>query len=715
MIKLKTLLQLCFHRSKFFQPRFHYRTLNSSVAHQKVDPSIAYINFISSNPLFSLLGLCRNLSSLKELHSSLIVDGQSTQLNLQTKLVSLYGSLGDMESARLVFDQMPNPDIFSFKVMIRWYFINDLHFETIGFYKCLRKCLKENDNVVFSIVVKACTELRDIDEGRKVHCHIVKAGSPDSFILTSLVDMYAKCGNVKCSRRVFDDIVGRDVVSWTSMIVAYVQNDCAEEALVLFNRMRSGLIEGNQHTFGSIISACTKLRALHQGKWVHGYAIKNGIDLNPHLVTSLVDMYVKCGAILDARSAFDELSTVDLVSWTAMVVGYSQNGYPNEAIVLFTDMKRIDILPNSVTISSVISSCSQLGDREIGKAIHCVGVKLGLEDGNVRNALVDMYAKCEMIEDARYLFDSYSNKDLVTWNSIINGYGQSGRSYEVMKLFHRMRSEGFHPDAVTLVILLSCFASFGDLRIGSSLHAYSIKRSLSCDNNVYIGTALLHFYAKCGKQEAARRVFDGMGEKNTVSWNALIGGYGMQGDCNSSIAVFNEMLKENLDPNDATFTAILSACSHTGTFEGWKFFDLMCREFEFVPKMDHYGCLVDLLARSGRLEEAFDFIRNMPVKPDVSLIGSFLHGCSMHSRFDLGEVAVRWMFDQHPIDASYYVLGSNLYASDGRWSGVFEVRELMKLKDLSKLPGCSLELHNASSGLNHAAPLKFFHTCSFHH
>ncbi|GJX09314.1 pentatricopeptide repeat-containing protein [Tanacetum coccineum] len=490
------------------------------------------------------------------------------------------------------------------------------------------------DNVVFTIVVKACTDMRDLSAGRKVHCDIVKAGGPDGFVLTSLVDMYAKCGEVKCSKRVFDGIVDRDVVSWTSMIVAYVQNGCGEEALVLFNRMRSGLVEGNQHTFGSVVTACTKLRALHQGKWVHGYAIKTGVELNSHLVSSLVDMYVKCGAILDARSAFDELFSADLVTWTAMIVGYTQNGYPNEAIELFTNRKYSDILPNSIAISSVISACAQLSNPKLGRAIHCHGVKLGLEDGNVINALTDMYAKCEINKDARYLFDSLTDKDVVTWNSIINGYAHIGCTNEVTRLFHHMRSEDFRPDETTLVTLLSCFASFGDLQVGSSLHAYSIKGLLSYDN-VYINTSLLHFYAKCGELKLARRVFDGMGEKNTISWNALINAYGMQGDRSGSIAVFSNMVKENLDHTDATFTAILSACSHTGTVEGWKFFDSMCQDCDFVPKMSRYGCSVDLLARSGRLEEAFNFIKKMPVQPDVSIFGSFLHGCSMHSRWKM--------------------------------------------------------------------------------
>ena len=171
--------------------------------------------------------------------------------------------------------------------------MNDLNEDIIRFFTCLRKCLRECDNVVFTIVLKACCELRNINEGRKVNCEIVKVGSPDSIMLMALVDMYAKCGEVGSYCEVFDEILDRNAVSWMSMIVGYVQNDCQEEGLVLFNRLRKRLVEGNEFTVGSLVTTCTKLRALHQGKWVHGYVIKSSIEFNSFLVTALLDMYVK--------------------------------------------------------------------------------------------------------------------------------------------------------------------------------------------------------------------------------------------------------------------------------------------------------------------------------------------------------------------------------------------------------------------------------------
>lgn len=657
----------------------------------EIDRTIASIQSISSNPCFSLLGICKTVSSLRKIHALLVVHGLSEDLLCETKLVSLYGSFGHVECARLMFDRIRNPDLYSWKVMIRWYFLNDSYSEIVQFYNTrLRKCLNEYDNVVFSIVLKACSELRETDEGRKLHCQIVKVGSPDSFVLTGLVDMYAKCREVEDSRRVFDEILDRNVVCWTSMIVGYVQNDCLKEGLVLFNRMREGLVEGNQYTLGSLVTACTKLGALHQGKWVHGYVIKSGFDLNSFLVTPLLDLYFKCGDIRDAFSVFDELSTIDLVSWTAMIVGYAQRGYPREALKLFTDERWKDLLPNTVTTSSVLSACAQTGSLNMGRSVHGLGIKLGLEDATFENALVDMYAKCHMIGDARYVFETVFDKDVIAWNSIISGYTQNGYAYEALELFDQMRSDSVYPDAITLVSVLSASASVGAYRVGSSLHGYAIKAGL-LSGSVYVGTALLNFYAKCGDAESARVIFDEMGEKNTITWSAMIGGYGIQGDCSMSLELFGDMLKEKLEPNEVIFTTILSACSHSGMLgEGWRYFNTMCQVYNFVPSMKHYACMVDLLARAGRLEEALDFIEKIPIQLDVSLLGAFLHGCRLHSRFDLGEVAVRRMLELHPDKACYYVLMSNLYASEGRWSQANQVMELMKQRGLAKLPGWSL-------------------------
>lgn len=590
--------------------------------------------------------------------------------------------------------------------MIRAYFLNDTPSGVVSLYRLMRLSLHPtpHDYVLFSIVFKSCAESRDFQTLTITHCHFVKSLPSDSFVLTCLVDAYAKFARVDEATRAFDEIhENDDVVSWTSMIVAYVQNDCAREGLTLFNRMREAFVDGNEFTVGSLVSACTKLNWLHQGKWVHGFVIKNGICVNSYLTTSLLNMYVKCGNIQDACKVFDESSSSsydrDLVSWTAMIVGYSQRGYPHLALELFKDKKWSGILPNSVTVSSLLSSCAQLGNSVMGKLLHGLAVKCGLDDHPVRNALVDMYAKCGVVSDARCVFEAMLEKDVVSWNSIISGFVQSGEAYEALNLFRRMGLELFSPDAVTVVGILSACASLGMLHLGCSVHGLALKDGLVV-SSIYVGTALLNFYAKCGDARAARMVFDSMGEKNAVTWGAMIGGYGMQGDGNGSLTLFRDMLEELVEPNEVVFTTILAACSHSGMVgEGSRLFNLMCGELNFVPSMKHYACMVDMLARAGNLEEALDFIERMPVQPSVSVFGAFLHGCGLHSRFELGGAAIKKMLELHPDEACYYVLVSNLYASDGRWGMVKQVREMIKQRGLNKVPGCSsveMDLQNDS-------------------
>lgn len=610
-------------------------------------------------------------------------------LSCATKLVSLYGALGYTKDARLVFDQIPDPDFYSCKVMLGCYVLQKESLEVINLYGFVWK--HGYDDIVFSKALKACTELQDLENGEKIHCQIVKVASPDNIVLTGLLDMYAKCGEIKSAHRVFGELTLRNVVSWTSMIAGYVKNDLQREGLALFNRMREESVSGNEFTYGTLVTACTKLGALHQGKWFHGCLIKSGIELSSCLVTSLLDMYVKCGDINNARRVFSEHSHVDLVMWTAMIVGLTHNGRANEALSLFQRMKGVGIKPNCVTIASVVPGCGLVGNLELGRSIHGLSIKVGLWDTNVANALVHMYAKCNQNRDARYVFEMESEKDLVAWNSIISGFSQNGSVHEALFLFHLMNSESsVTPNGVTVASLFSACASLGSLAIGSSLHAFSLKLGFLASSSVHVGTALLDFYAKCGDAESARAVFDTIEDKNTITWSAMIGGYGKQGDTKESLELFAEMLKKQQKPTESTFTSILSACSHTGMVnEGKKYFSSMYKDYNFTPSTKHYTCMIDMLARAGELEQALDVIEKMPIPPDVRCFAAFLHGCGMHSRFDLGEIVIKKMLDLHPDDASYYVLVSNLYASDGSWSQAREVRNLMKQRGLSKIAGHS--------------------------
>ncbi|KAH0461642.1 hypothetical protein IEQ34_009217 [Dendrobium chrysotoxum] len=667
----------CRSRGLFHPSKFHLRTY--STEYSRTVPG----------KILSLLDSCTNLFSLRKSHALLFVNGLAKNLSFQTKLLTSYAGLGDAKCARMVFDKLTDPDLYSYKAMMKSYLMNDCYLDAINLYGRFREFLLVQDNVLFSLVLNACIKLLDLNEGKKLHCHITKVGNPDNFLLNTMIDMYAKCGDLKSACILFDTISERDVVSWTTIISGLVQNDRAEEGLILFNNMRLAGVEPSEYTMGSILSACSSLDALVQGRWIHGYVLKKGMAMNSFIGSALLDVYVKCGEVTDAYAVFDGLDYVDLVSWTAMVVGYTQNGCAADALKLFSNPKWAGIMPNSITIASVLSASAQLSNLNLGRSIHMLGIKLGVEDYNVViNAIVDMYAKCGAIKEAEYVFQRMAWKDLVTWNAMMAGYSQNNFGSEALLLFHKMRFAGYLPDAVTIVNALSASASICSLYIGGSFQAYAIKVSFL--SNIYVSTALLNFYNKCGDLTSAREVFDEMRNKNAVTWCAMMGGYGLQGDSSTSLDLLQKMLMEDLKPNDVTFTSILSTCSHTGMVEeGKELFDRMSKQYDVVPSMKHYACMVDMLVRAGQLEEAVEFMERMPVNAEISMWGALLHGCRVHSRLDLGEKALRKVMEMKPDTPDYYVLLSNLYASDQRWDEALKIRKLMKQNRLIKSPGSS--------------------------
>eukprot|EP01018_Ginkgo_biloba_P037492 Gb_02031 [translate_table: standard] len=502
--------------------------------------------------------------------------------------------------------------------------------------------------------------------------------------------MYAKCGNLENARLVFEKMSDRDVVPWTAMIAGYTQNGHANEALTLFGQMHLAGMKPNPITMSSVLPACARLQALQQGKWIHDYIIRSGIELDVYVGTALIDMYVKCGCIESARQVFDDMSKRNECSWNSMIAGYAQNGDANEALALFHQMQLAGMTPNAVTMVSVLSTLAHSDDLQQGKRVHDYIIRTGFESNVfVGSALIDMYTKCGSIGIARQVFEKLSERDVVSWTAMIAGYAQNGYANEALTLFHQMKLAGVIPDSATMVSVLSACAHLGALQQGKLIHDYIIRCGLESD--VFVGTALIDMYAKCGSVDIARKCFDKMSERDVVSWNAMIAGYGMHGHGEDALVVFSHMQQIGMKPNWVTFICVLCACSHAGLVnEGSQNFGRMKRDYCITPKMKHYACMVDLLGRAGHLDEAEDFIKKMPLEPDASVWGALLGACRIHCNVELGVLVAGRLFDLEPEDAGYYVLVSNIYAAAGRWDSVAKVRTIMKDRGLKKTPGCSL-------------------------
>eukprot|EP01018_Ginkgo_biloba_P038372 Gb_05116 [translate_table: standard] len=651
-------------------------------------------NVCDTDTCASLLQACANTNQLLQVHAHMLRTGLNQNIKLLTKLITMYAVCGSMENARALFDKAYKPNVYLWNAMIRGYAKNGNSEEALRlFYHMLRAGIQP-DKFVFISGIKACANLSALEEGMEIHDDIMKAGfESDIFVGTALVDMYVKCGSIDSARQLFDRMYERDTLSWNAMVAGYAENGLACEALTCFKEMQLQGVKPNSFTVMSVILACAQLSALQQGKSIHGYTIRNGIE-SDIVRTALMDMYAKCGSIDTASQLFDKLSERDIVAWSAIISCYAQNGHAKEALILFNKMQRRDIKPNMVTMASILPACAHLSALQKGKQIHGYIIRNGFESVAVDTALIDMYAKCGSIYFARQWFDKMCKRDVVSWNAMIAGYNQNGHFNKALTLFNEIQLQDLKPNSTTLVSILPACANLSALQRGKRIHGYIIKSGFELDAVVL--TALIDMYAKCGNIEFARQLFDKMFQRNLVSWNAIILGYGMHGHGEDALALFSKMQQTGMKPDHVTFIGVLSACSHAGLVdEGWQYFDCMSREYGLEPKVEHYACLVDLLGRAGHLDEAYNFVKAMPLEPDAVVWGALLGACRIHGNTVLGEHVAEQLFELEPENVGCYVLLSNIYADAGRWDDVAKVRTLMKDRGLKKTPGCSLiEVNN---------------------
>eukprot|EP01018_Ginkgo_biloba_P034625 Gb_37253 [translate_table: standard] len=507
----------------------------------------------------------------------------------------------------------------------------------------------------YAWLLQDCITKKALFDGKLVHAHIIQNGFKWEEIIVgnSLATIYAKCGNMVDARRVLDQMPERDVVSWTAMIAAYARNGFAEDALTLFYQMQLTGIQPNQFTFASVLPACVNSAVL---KGVHEEIIKSGLQFNVFVGNALVDVYAKAGNVENARDLFDKMPQRNVVSWNSMIAGYAQKGQVDEAMKLFQKMPE---------------------------------------------------------------------RNVVSWTTVIAGYAQNGFGEEAQKLFRQMQMAYVKPNSKTFAIVLPACASLAALKHGEEIHGHIIRSGILSDpnaqtftvvlpacanlaalqqgkevheiiiktgfqNNLFVDSALVDMYAKCGSIENAHAVFDKMTQQGIASWNAMILAYATHSCCREALHFFDKMQQSGTNPDQITFIGVLSACCHAGLVdEGWQYFYCMSQYYHITPAIEHYGCMVDLLGRAGHLDEALGFINKMPIKPDATVWGCLLGACRIHANVELGECVAERIFELDSKSAAPYVLLSNIYAAAGRWNDIEKVRKMMKDRGVNKKPGCS--------------------------
>nr|UPT48596.1 pentatricopeptide repeat protein AaPPR415 [Agave angustifolia]UPT49900.1 pentatricopeptide repeat protein AaPPR1292 [Agave angustifolia] len=474
-----------------------------------------------------------------------------------------------------------------------------------------------------------------------------------------------------------------------NMLRSFVSADQTRHAIQCYTQMRRHGLSPNNFTFPFVLKACARLRDLKTGTLIHAHVMKSGFELNVFVKTSLVCFYAKCGVLDVARKLFDEMGERNVVSWTGMISGYMESGRFEEGVGLFRRMLEMGIMPDSFTIVRVLTACAQVGDVRTGEWVREYVVEKGM-DRNVfvSTSLVDLYVKCGCMERARSVFDGMVEKDVVTWSAMIGGYASNGLPREALELFFKMEKENLRPDCFTMVGVLSACARLGALELGYRVSGLMDMREFLL--NPVLGTALIDMYSKCGSTARAWAVFEGMKERDLIVWNAMITGLVMTGHQKVSFGLFAQMEKLGIQPEGNTFVGLLCGCTHAGLVEdGRRYFKGMSHIYGLTPRIEHYGCMVDLLGRAGLLEEAHQKIKEMPMEANAVVWGALLGGCKMHRDIHLAEHVLKKLIELEPWNSGNYVLLSNIYAANGKWDESAKLRLVMKEKGIQKMPGSS--------------------------
>ncbi|XP_039143045.1 pentatricopeptide repeat-containing protein At4g21065-like isoform X2 [Dioscorea cayenensis subsp. rotundata] len=562
----------------------------------------------------------------------------------------------------------------------------------LNLYAHARRTAAFVDNFALPSVLKACAQLSAVKQGMEVHGFAFKSGFyKDIFVYNALMQMYSECGSLGCAEMVFDEMPERDVVSWSTMIRSYARGRCFGEAVDLVEEMLWLGVKPSEIAMINIINLFADVRDVRAGRAMHACLLKNAFCELPGInaSTALIDMYGKCGCVKVARKVFDQMSERSTASWSAMIAGYIRCEKLGDAMQLFRQMLDEKFYPNEITMLSLVLEYGLRGVLKMGKWLHCYVLRNGFKISNsLGTALVDMYGKCGDTRSARVLFDQLNSRDTMSWIAIISGYTQAGLLDKSFDIFHQMKEARAELNEVILVNLVSLCAENGALDRGKLVHAYIEK--LGIGSGVVLVTALVDMYAKCGEIDEAYTLFSDTTKRDVCMWNAMLSGLAMHGHGNEVIELFSQMQEEGVKPNDVTLIALLHACSHSGLVEkGKEFFDRMEREFRLVPKVEHYGCMVDLLGRAGQLNEAYEMVLKMPVAPNIVVWGALLAACKIHKNPKLVDEVSREVRKLDPSSSGYNVLLSNIYAIQNRWNDVAEVRKAMRDTRVKKTPGLS--------------------------
>jgi len=430
--------------------------------------------------------------------------------------------------------------------------------KTLQLFQQLQREGISPDKFTFVQVLNACASLQALAEGRHAHEKVIQIGcETDLFVGSSLINMYAKCGSMEDAQRAFNKMPSHNVVCWTAMILGYVKCGQGWEALELFRQMQQKGVQPDSVAFVGVLNACASVGALEEGRRAHEQIIQSGCGLDVFVGSSLVDMYAKCGSMEEAWKVFNKMSSRDVVSWTAMILGNVKCGEGQAALELFQQMQQEGVLPNPITFVGVLNACASVLALEEGRRAHKQIIESDFESNVfVRSSLVDMYAKCGSMEEAWRVFNKMSSHDVVSWNALLRGFAMHGHGEETLQHFEQMCEEGVEPDDVTFLCLLSACSHAGLVQEGLRCYgSMSAVYKISAKLEHY--TCMVDLLGRAGHLHEAEKMIKTMPCKpDAAAWKALLGACRIHGNTEMGERVAKQVLE--VDPKNAAGYVLLS-------------------------------------------------------------------------------------------------------------------------------------------------------------
>lgn len=637
--------------------------------------------------------LLQKISLGETIHGLAVKLGLALDVFVGNALIVMYGRYEIVDYAVKVFENLPVRNLVSCNSLIQVYSENRLYKESINVF--LKMFGGEEslgpDVATLVTIMPVCAAEADIEMGVMVHGMSVKLGLiHEVMVNNALLDMYAKCGFSYEAKIMFEKNENKNVVSWNSMIWNFSREGDALRAFDLLREMQKegNETEVNEVTILNVLPSFSNKLNLSL-KELHSYSLRHGFLQNELVANAFITAYAKCESLSSAGFIFGGMKTKNLNSWNALIDGHAQYGDPRKALDLYLEMPSLGLHPDWFSISSLLLACAKLRLLLSGKEIHGFVLRNGLEmDPFLTVLILILYFHCDKSHYARVLFDRVEYRNSVPWNAMITGYSHNGSPEEALDIFRDMLLEGIRPNEIALTSMFGACSQLSCLRLGKEIHCFTLKAHLTED--AFVTCSIIDMYAKCGCIELSRTFFNGLTERDLPSWTAMISGYGVHGHGNEAVMLFEDMQRSGLKPDHFTFIGILMACSHAGLVEeGLEYFNCMHSSYGIEPKLEHYTCVVDMLARAGQLYDALKLVKSMPMKADSKIWSSLVSSCRIHGNMILGRIAAKELLELEPNKVENYVLVSNLLAQSGKWDDVRNVRWEMREKGLHKDAGCS--------------------------